>query len=103
MSDWERYQSDRLIKRCNDYVVIKPRISIDVIPLSCDVCEYLMTTRDDVEAYLEFKCCNHCAMTWAHPRRDEWKNGWRPTDSDVEKALANRSNLYITFDCGDED
>lgn len=90
MSDWERYLNDRLIKHFDKFVVIKPVDAEPAVPLSCSLCDTLMRSCDDEEACLEFGCCHFCAMTWAHPRRQLWKEGWRPSRDQVEEAVSLR-------------
>lgn len=97
MSDWEPYLNDRLIKRHDGFVVIKP-IDADVpVPLCCPLCDTMMRSRDDEEAFYEFSCCHFCALTWAHPRRQAWKEGWRPSRDQIDGALALRSPLKLVL------
>ena len=96
---WEPYLDDRLILRCDGFVVIKPADAEPAIPLCCPLCTTMMSSKDDEEAYLEFQCCHFCAMSWAHARRTLWKEGWRPSRDEIAIALEQRPPLKfgITF------
>ncbi len=96
-SEWKEYLNDRLILKRDGYFVIKPRETIDVIPLACEVCETLYSTKDDELAYQEFGCCDKCAMKWAHPDRDRWKAGHRPSQDEIKEALINRPMMSVTI------
>ena len=97
MSEWKKYLDDRLIKQCDGFVVIKPADAGHPVPLSCPLCDTMMRSRDDEEAYYEFSCCHFCALTWAHPRRLAWKDGWRPTSDEVIIACDNRPPLKLVL------
>lgn len=100
MSDWKPYVGNRLIKRFEDFVVIKPADLQRSIPLSCPLCDSLLRSRDDEESFNEFGCCEFCAMSWAHPRREEWKNGWRPQRDIVIESSSKRPprQIKLVFD-----
>lgn len=95
---WRSYLNDRMIEEDpTGFFVIVPVSAEPPVPLSCDVCERLLRTCDDEVAYLEFKCCHLCALQWAHPRRDQWREGWRPTASQVTDVIASRPPLLVVF------
>ena len=98
--DWKPYIKDRLIAEHEDgFFVIVPASFEPAVPLSCEICDRLFRTHDDKVAYKEFQCCHLCAMKWAHPRRDKWKeDGWRPAAEQVKEDVANRPPLFIEFD-----
>lgn len=93
------YLRDRLIEdRPEGFVIIVP---IDVeprIPLVCNICDHVMRNCDDEVAWHEFGCCDRCARLWAHPRREAWKGGWRPTAEQVASAEVDRLPLSLVFD-----
>ncbi len=95
---WNPYLDTRLISPRNGFVVIKPSDAEPAIPLNCSVCKTLFRNRDDEEAFLELSCCHFCAITWAHARKKEWNEGWRPTKSEIEEAVLVRSPLSIVLD-----
>lgn len=98
---WRPYLNDRLVAEHPDgFFVIVPDDVEPAVPLSCPVCDRLLRTRDDETAYKEFKCCDMCAMQWAHARRKEWSEGWRPTSDQVKEAVSNRPPLTVVFDVG---
>lgn len=101
MSDltWKPYLRNRQIAQHPDgFFVITPADATPPVPLSCTICTRLLRSRDDETAHLEFGCCYLCALQWAHPRRAEWKEGWRPTQEQVDAALVVRPPLLVTFE-----
>lgn len=96
---WRPYLRNRLI---NDdptgFVAIKPADAAPSIPLACPICKFMMRSRDDEAAYYDCTCCYRCAMIWAHPRRQLWKDGWRPSQEQVDEAEASRVPLTTTID-----
>lgn len=93
------YLKDRLIEdHPEGFVVIVPVDAEPPIPLSCQICFHVMRTRDDEVAYREFGCCDRCARLWAQPRRQVWKDGWRPSSEQVKLAEVDRMPLSIIFD-----
>lgn len=92
MTDWKKYTNSRLISRHDeDFYVIKPEDDLDVTPLFCRICDYLMTSHYDVITYKKFGCCDSCASTWAYPKAKEWSAGWRPDPCEIEKCVALRN------------
>lgn len=82
---WKDYVGDRLItQHPSGFYIIKPK---DVIcsarPLFCPVCEIIMRTSYDDEAYDKFECCDECSSRWVYPDIDRWKSGWRPTLDEI--------------------
>jgi len=93
------YLRDRLIEeRPEGFFVIVPVGASAPIPLSCQVCDRLFRSRDDETAYLEFACCHLCALQWAHPRRKEWQEGWRPSPDQVKDVVSQRPPMFVVFD-----
>jgi hypothetical protein len=96
---WKPYINDRLIKHHNEgFVVITPVDAAPAIPLCCPVCNAALRTREDESAYIDVSCCNRCALLWAHARRKEWKDGWRPTQEQIHAAELVRPPLSMIFD-----
>lgn len=101
MSDWRPYLKDRLISEDPaGFYVIKPEGASVSVPISCPLCRFLMRSRDDELSYFEFECCYFCAMRWAHPRREIWKSGWRPSQDEINAVIADRQPILVRFDVG---
>lgn len=99
MTEWRPYLRDRLIKEDpTGFFVIVPVGAEPAIPLACDVCDRLFRSRDDEAAFREFRCCHLCALQWAHPRRKEWQEGWRPSPEQVETVVLLRPPMFVVFD-----
>lgn len=93
------YLKDRLIEdKPEGYVVITPVDAEPPVPLGCQVCAHVMRSRDDETSHNEFGCCFRCAKLWAYPRRQAWKDGWRPSPEEVKAAEVDRVPLSLTFD-----
>lgn len=97
MSDWQPYLNDRLIKKLDNFYVIKPVEDRQSIPLSCPVCDYLMRTVDDEKSYREFECCESCETFWARPNSKNWREGWRPTRDQVNERLQGRKKITVNL------
>ena len=97
--DWKSYTHDRLIaNHPNGFSIIKPKEDVSRVPLSCSICDAIFRSRDDEMACREFDCCNLCAMQWAHARKIEWNNGWRPSREQVLESIKNRTFPFVTID-----
>jgi len=93
------YLKDRLIEeRPEGFVVIVPIDAPAPIPLACPLCDHVMRSREDEIGHHDFGCCDRCARTWAHPRRQAWKDGWRPTSDQILASEADRTPLSLTFE-----
>ena len=96
---WRPYLRNRLIAdHPNGFVIITPDETNTCVPLSCDICVHVMKSRDDESAWHEFGCCHRCAMLWAHPRRQKWSEGWRPSPEQVAEAEENRLPLTVVLE-----
>ena len=81
---WKSYLTDKLIaEHPNGFFVIRPSETNNTAqPLFCPVCENILHTVYDDEAYKKFQCCDECSNKWVYPNLEAWKDGWRP-DRDV--------------------
>lgn len=94
--DWGPYLGDRLIsKNPEGYSIIIPEHIDEHIPLSCPICDCLLRSQEDEMAYVDFECCSFCAMKWAHPNRERWEKGWRPTSEQV--VAIDRLPISVVF------
>jgi len=83
----------KITKFDEGFVLIQDEIEDD-IPLACPVCEYFISTDQDVFYYAQNKCCFECSVKWAEgSNRKKWKNGWRPTAEIVNKEKKLRRKL----------
>lgn len=84
MSEWKSYLNDRVIfEHSSGFYVIKPKDFRKGRPIFCPLCEVIMRTKLDEEAYSKFECCDSCATYWAYPNKDRWNKGWRPSSEEV--------------------
>ena len=92
------YFKDRLIEEHPDgFVIIVPVGAEPPIPLACTLCDHVMRSRDDENSHYEFGCCDRCARLWAHPRRQAWSDGWRPSEEQVKEAEKDRLPLALVL------
>lgn len=85
--DWKIYSKDRLFaQHQSGFFIIKPLEDVDTKqqPFFCPVCDFVMKSTYDAEAWEKFNCCDKCASIWAYPDMARWKSGWRPTKEEVE-------------------
>lgn len=84
MINWKPYMKDRLIaEHPRGFYVIKPAEVNDSQPLFCPLCESIMRSEMDDDAYKKFTCCDSCATTWAYRNKEKWKEGWRPSSEEI--------------------
>lgn len=82
--EWKDYLGDRMIAVHSDgFFVIRQKNPRKTDPIFCPVCDFIMKSFYDDEAYRKFSCCDACASSWAYPHSDKWKSGWRPTKEEV--------------------
>jgi len=72
------------------FKVIRPKESPDPVPLLCPVCSCPMLTADDSHMFVKYQCCASCSLRWVDIRRDEWLDGWRPSDDELSAELSRR-------------
>lgn len=98
MSEGRKYPGDRTAYHHElGYVKIVPNAAEKAVPLFCSICSRAIRSHEDETACIEFDCCYLCALSWAHPRRDQWAAGWRPTSQDVESNVSQRPLMSITI------
>jgi hypothetical protein len=102
-SKWEEYFDDRLIKRANGYVLIKPKDAEEAIPLACPVCDMLMSSRADIDSYKSKKCCEKCGFRWADRDLERWNKGWRPSREEIQEEVRVRQLIPVSINVEFED
>lgn len=91
MRQWKPYTNNRVIHEHPDgFYVIKDRDNTKKCELFCPLCESIMNTSYDNEAYRKFDCCDMCSSNFVYPNLEKWKNGWRPAKEDVMSKLARK-------------
>lgn len=90
VDDWRDYFHNRLISNHDDYAVIIPKDKCSYVPLSCPVCKFLYTSKEDEASHYEFECCQRCSLIWAYSNRERWQAGWRPSLDDVQRDIIAR-------------
>ena len=60
---------------------------------TCPVCKtYSFSSKDDLYM-VRYSCCFHCYLEHVVGREDRWKEGYRPTDNDIEHYLRRRKDV----------
>ncbi len=96
--NWRPYIRDRLITdHPSGFVIIKPKDAQPPVDMFCAVCDHAMRSREDELDWQSYGCCNRCAQRWAHPRKEAWAAGWRPTEQQVLDAEAERLPMHATL------
>jgi len=75
------------------YIVIKKDDKTSGI--FCHVCDFLLKTSDDAQAFSEWNTCHDCYLRFIESRKTEWKDGWRPKQEDVDKLYSEKSRIFI--------
>lgn len=60
----------------------------------CKICSYPLLSSEDFDKSETYECCHECYMQFVESRRESWKNGWRPTKTDVVSYISIRRKLY---------
>lgn len=67
------------------------------MPAFCPVCHFMMRTEEDVRKYEIAQCCSACGMKWADSRMEAWRDGWRPSVSEVDVEIALRKSIPLSL------
>jgi len=82
--EWKKYFNDKLIlSHPAGFYIIKPENHQTAFPFFCPLCERIMRIQTDEESFDKFSCCDACAITWAYPNKQIWKEGWRPDKKEI--------------------
>lgn len=77
----------------NDIRIIKDE-NYQKVPLSCDVCDTMLRVFD-IMNYKKYECCDNCSLMIAHPNKEKWLNGWRPSRKEIDRVVENQNNTPI--------
>ena len=61
----------------------------------CPVCEYVLTSMEDVRSLKDNSCCEDCWLTFGQMRQKEWKEGWRPDSETLNRYKQTRRIINI--------
>ncbi len=61
----------------------------------CSLCGFILKSERDHQHHSDHSCCQECFLTFAEPRKDDWKKGWRPKKREIRKYINNRKRLII--------
>jgi len=64
------------------------------VPLECPVCNSMMTA-NDIADYNKYTCCRSCSLLLAQPNKAKWKDGWRPSKTELNRVVKNREREPI--------
>ena len=77
-----------MFMRFDDLRIISDE-SYEKVPLVCPICDYMMC-HVDVAEYRKYCCCRYCSLFFAQPNSRKWKEGWRPSDTEINRVIKNR-------------
>ena len=86
-----------LIKVSQDVSVVVPKENFSFCPRDCPVCGLSIGDTDSANTYLKHRACKSCYLNWGEARKEEWANGWRPTEEQV-KEVYHKDNTAPTVD-----
>ena len=86
---WNSYTNNRLIcEHPSGFFIIKPLDQPVGQPIFCPVCECIMRTCFDDEAYEKFTCCEACSNKWVYTNSARRVSGWRPTKEEIIEKIS---------------
>jgi len=59
----------------------------------CKICKYPLLTNQDFDHDDEYQCCYDCFTQFAESRKEEWKNGWRPSKTVLRDYILLKNKL----------
>jgi hypothetical protein len=80
------------MSKANDVIFIDESDG-EKIGLFCKVCDYILSSQQDIETSRQYSCCNECYMTFAASREEEWQQGWRPDEETLNRYKESRRIL----------
>ena len=90
-------KNDMLYVYHDKFLVIKPKNHKPTLPVSCPLCDFILSDSDDDIAYSENNCCLDCTRRWVQPNRKKWATGWRPTKKQIKNQQKERHTMPISF------
>lgn len=66
---------------------------VEDIPFFCEICQFPHDAIRDWPYFEKFKMCQECATTLVEARQKEWKDGWRPTQEQIDMYVNKRLHL----------
>jgi hypothetical protein len=63
--------------------------------LWCPICEYILSSLEDVRMIKDNGCCEDCWLTFGQMRQKEWKEGWRPDSETLNRYKQTRRIINI--------
>ena len=68
-------------------------LHVNSMPFFCKICEFPHDLNRDWQYYEKFEMCQECATSLVEARQEEWRNGWRPTQEQIDMYIDNRISL----------
>lgn len=66
---------------------------VEDMPFFCEMCEFPHDSNRDWMYFEKFGTCQECAMSLIEARQFEWRNGWRPTQEQIDMYVNERMRL----------
>ena len=61
----------------------------------CPICRFPLSSAEDFFMHKKHSCCNECYMTFVEPRKEDWKDGWRPDQTKLEEYIYLRKSMFL--------
>tara|TARA_Y100000592_G_C5460056_1_gene313517 strand:- start:1693 stop:1998 length:306 start_codon:yes stop_codon:yes gene_type:complete len=90
-------KNDMIYVYHSKFTVIKPKNHAPNLPVSCPICDFILSDSDDDISYKENGCCLDCARRWVQPNKQKWAGGWRPSSKQIKKQQKERHSMPISF------
>jgi protein-arginine kinase activator protein McsA len=76
-------------------VDVNNKVEDDKHNIWCPICEYVITSMQDVRSIKDNSCCEDCWLTFGQMRQKEWKEGWRPDSETLNRYKQSRRIINI--------
>ena len=63
------------------------------MPFFCNICEFPHDLSRDWSYFEKFEMCQECATSLVEARQEDWKNGWRPSQEQIDTYINKRMCL----------
>ena len=78
----------------HEQVTVYKEKEVDV-NLWCRLCEYMLSSTEDVELHEKYGCCRECWLTFGESRKKDWLTGWRPDSETLNRYKQARRIINI--------
>ena len=60
----------------------------------CPMCNYPYLSKEDFDTQEKHDVCHDCFLKFVESRKQEWKNGWRPSKSQIKDHIYQKDKIF---------